>query len=96
MTFRKPIFLLLITLTLMPPGKVFSQRGPENNRVLILENESKTDTWKMIQVDEQSKDTIDHHDGSIAIDMDGDGDMDIISIGWYNPKLWIFENPAID
>ncbi len=50
----------------------------------------------MIEVDKQSKDTIDHHDGSIALDMDGDGDMDIISIGWYNPKLWIFENLAID
>jgi len=81
----------------MDPDVVIGEhRGPENNRVLILENEGNMDTWKMIQVDKQSKDTIDHHDGSIALDMDGDGDMDIISIGWYNPKLWIFENLAID
>jgi hypothetical protein len=24
--------------------------------------------------------------------LDGDGDLDIIFIGWYNPKVWVFEN----
>ena len=38
------------------------------------------------------KNNIDHHDGTQAVDMDGDGDLDIISIGWYNPKIWVFEN----
>jgi hypothetical protein len=28
--------------------------------------------------------------------MDNDGDMDIISIGWYHPKIWLYENKAID
>ncbi len=71
-------------------------RGAENNRVLILENQGKNGAWKMTEIDNQPKDIIDHHDGAIAVDLDGDGDMDIISIGWYNPKLWIFENLAVD
>ena len=24
--------------------------------------------------------------------LDGNGDLDIISIEWYNPKVWVFEN----
>ena len=81
----------------MDPDIVIGEhRGTKNNRVLILENEGNTDTWKVTEVDNQSKDIIDHHDGSITVDIDSDGDMDIISIGWYNPKLWIFENLAGD
>src|SRR5690606_16451491 len=38
---------------------------------------------------------IDHHLGARLFDVDGDGDLDIVSIGWHNPKLWIFENRAI-
>ena len=79
----------------MDPDIVIGEhRGQQNNRVLILENEGKTDTWQMIKIDDQSKDVIDHHDGTIVVDIDSDGDLDIISIGWYNPKLWIFENLA--
>ena len=35
---------------------------------------------------------IDHHVGTKLFDLDGDGDLDIVSIGWDNDKLWIFEN----
>ena len=35
---------------------------------------------------------IDHHDGTQAVDLDHDGDLDIISVGWSNPKIWIYEN----
>jgi hypothetical protein len=81
----------------MDPDIVIGEhRGTKNNRVLILENEGDTDIWNVTEVDNQSKDIIDHHDGSITVDIDGDGDVDIISIGWYNPKLWIFENLASD
>src|SRR5690606_4710123 len=37
---------------------------------------------------------IDHHVGTRAIDLDGDGDLDLASIGWDNDKLWIFENTS--
>ena len=33
-----------------------------------------------------------HHDGAQVVDIDGDGDLDIISIGWgHNDVLW-YEN----
>ena len=43
-------------------------------------------------IDKNPKNIIDHHDGTQAVDLDGDGDLDIISMGWYNPKVWVFEN----
>jgi hypothetical protein len=79
-------------LDLDPDMVIGEHRGPAHNRVLILENEAREGIWNVTEADRQSKDTIDHHDGSIAVDIDSDGDLDIISIGWYNPKLWIFEN----
>jgi len=42
-------------------------------------------------IDKGPKDQIDHHDGTQAF-LDNDGDLDIVSIGWYNPKVWVFEN----
>ena len=69
-------------------------RGSTNNRVIIFENDGTNSSWPTHIVDNQSNNTIDHHDGTQAVDLDGDGDLDIISIGWYNPKLWVFENKA--
>jgi hypothetical protein len=59
--------------------------------VVIFENLNAGISWKQHIIDSGPKDTVDHHDGTQAMDIDGDGDMDIISIGWYNPKLWIYE-----
>jgi len=36
-----------------------------------------------------------HHDGAQVSDIDGDGDLDIISIGWNNNKVIWYENTAI-
>ena len=33
-----------------------------------------------------------HHDGSLFVDLDSDGDLDIISIGWFHGNLLIYEN----
>ena len=38
---------------------------------------------------------IDHHDGTQLVDMDLDGDLDILSIGWSKRSLTIYENLAI-
>ncbi len=36
-----------------------------------------------------------HHDGAIAADIDGDGDVDIISIGWEHGKVLLYENMGL-
>jgi hypothetical protein len=37
-----------------------------------------------------------HHDGAVLVDIDGDGDLDIISIGWAHGRVLLYENKAID
>ena len=37
-----------------------------------------------------------HHDGAITADIDGDGDYDIVSIGWGHNLVLLYENKAID
>jgi hypothetical protein len=71
-------------------------RGAKVNRVIVFENQNRAETWRAHVIDSGPKDQIDHHDGTVIVDLDGDGDRDVISIGWYNPKVWIFENKAGD
>jgi hypothetical protein len=33
-----------------------------------------------------------HHDGAQAVDIDGDGDLDIISLGWGHTNVLVYEN----
>jgi hypothetical protein len=66
-------------------------RGETENRVVIFENLNAGTSWKEHIIDSGPKNIVDHHDGTQAMDIDGDGDIDIISIGWYNPKLWVYE-----
>ncbi len=35
-----------------------------------------------------------HHDGAILVDIDGDGDLDVISIGWGHARVLLYENRA--
>ena len=77
-----------------PDIVVGEHRGNPNNRVIIFENKNNGQLWNQIVIDSGSSKEIDHHDGTQAIDIDHDGDLDIISIGWYNKKVWIFENTA--
>ena len=75
-----------------PDVVIGEHRGKQENRVVLFENIRAGNRWKQHVIDKDSKNTIDHHDGTQAVDLDGDGDLDIISIGWYNPKVWVFEN----
>lgn len=68
-------------------------RGKPNNRVIVYENMGGFN-WRPHVIDDGRNIKIDHHDGTQIYDMDNDGDMDIISIGWYNPKIWLYENKA--
>jgi hypothetical protein len=36
-----------------------------------------------------------HHDGAQVVDIDGDGDLDIISIGWGHGRVLLYENKAL-
>ncbi len=67
-------------------------RGEEENRLIFYENIRSGADWRTHVIDRGPTDEIDHHDGSLLVDMDADGDLDVISVGWYNPKVWIFEN----
>jgi len=36
-----------------------------------------------------------HHDGAELVDIDNDGDLDIVSIGWSHPRVLLYENRAV-
>jgi hypothetical protein len=75
-----------------PDVVIGEHRGKTENRVVLFQNTGAGSSWTQYIVDKDSKSVIDHHDGTVATDMDCDGDLDIISIGWYNPKVWLYEN----
>ena len=77
-----------------PDVVIGEHRGKQENRVVLFENVNAGAAWKQHVIDTGGKGTIDHHDGTQAVDLDGDGDLDIISIGWYNPKVWVYENKS--
>ena len=74
---------------------VLGEHRGKPNRVLIYENRRHGDAWRVHVIDAGDPKTIDHHDGTQIVDLDGDGDLDLISVGWYNPKIWFYENKAI-
>ena len=75
-----------------PDVVIGEHRGKTENRVVIFENINNGAYWREHVIDKDSTNTIDHHDGTQAVDLDRDGDLDIISVGWTNPKIWIYEN----
>lgn len=74
---------------------VGEHKNAPNNRLLLFKNSNNGATWTQEVLDTDGGVGIDHHDGSIARDLDLDGDLDIMSIGWTNKKVWLFENKAI-
>ena len=65
-------------------------KEPATARQLIFENLGQGKSWRQHVVYTGDE----HHDGSQAVDIDGDGDLDIISIGWSHPHVIIYENLA--
>lgn len=64
-------------------------------RLLIFENHGDASAWTQHVADPGGA-GIDHHDGALAVDFDGDGDLDVLSLGWHNQKVWLFENHAVE
>ena len=62
---------------------------PDQARLLVYENlDGKAEDWRehlVYQGDE-------HHDGAFPIDIDLDGDVDILSIGWGHDNVLLYEN----
>jgi hypothetical protein len=63
-------------------------------RAFIYENLGGGATWQAHTVDAGG--THDHHDGMVPVDIDDDGDLDLLSASWNGLKVWLFENKAID
>jgi hypothetical protein len=64
-----------------------------NGRLFVYENaDGFGETWVRHLVYTGDE----HHDGSQAVDIDADGDLDIVSIGWFHNRVLVYENLAID
>ena len=65
---------------------------PDRARLLLFENvDGRGRQWRehVLHIGDE------HHDGAIAEDIDGDGDVDIISIGWEHGKVLLYENMGL-
>ena len=63
-----------------------------NNRLIAFENDlCDSGTWIRHTINAGGT-GFDHHDGARVVDIDNDGDFDIVSIGWDNIVPRIFEN----
>jgi hypothetical protein len=64
-------------------------RKPNSSRLLIFENvDGRGHEWKehVLFIGDE------HHNGAQFADIDGDGDLDIISIGWGHGRVLLYEN----
>jgi hypothetical protein len=67
--------------------------APKRARLFVFENadgEGKSWVRHLVHTGDE------HHDGAQLVDIDGDGDLDIISIGWGHARVLLYENLAID
>ena len=62
---------------------------PARARMLVFENADGSGTsWAehLVFVGDE------HHDGAHLVDLDKDGDLDIVSIGWGHSRVLVYEN----
>ncbi|MEM7165196.1 MAG: immunoglobulin domain-containing protein [Planctomycetota bacterium] len=64
-------------------------------RLLLFENTDEVGGSWVQHVIDAGGPGIDHRNGSRLIDLDADGDLDIMSIGWTDDVVWLFENRAV-
>lgn len=65
---------------------------PNDCRLLIMENTDGFGTaWSLHSIHKGDE----HHQGAQAVDIDDDGDPDIVSVGWPHRRVLLYENRAI-
>ena len=65
---------------------------PDSARMLIFENyDGKGSVWLKHQVYQGDE----NHDGAVSVDIDNDGDLDILTIGWGHSRVLLYENKRI-
>ena len=63
--------------------------NPAAAALYLFENsDGRSESWRQYLVHRGDE----HHDGAQLVDIDGDGDRDIISIGWGHKQLLLYEN----
>ncbi|NDJ78194.1 MAG: VCBS repeat-containing protein [Chloroflexi bacterium] len=63
----------------------------QGQRLLLFENVEQGSAWVQVVID-TGADELDHHDGTQLVDIDLDGDLDIVSIGWNHNNVLLFTN----
>lgn len=67
-------------------------KNPATAKLRVFENvDTKGRQWKDHVISAGDE----HHDGAVLADMDNDGDLDILSIGWRHSRVLLYENRAI-
>jgi hypothetical protein len=67
-------------------------KEPATAKLLVFENEDgRGGRWGRHVVYTGDE----HHDGAVTVDIDGDGDLDVISIGWSHGRVLLYENRAV-
>jgi hypothetical protein len=64
--------------------------NPKKGRVVLYLNGGRGESWTPVLVDSG----LEHHDGTRFVDIDNDGDLDLISIGWTHGNVVLYENEA--
>lgn len=63
----------------------------QGQRLLWFVNHEDSAAWSMMVID-SGTDGLDHHDGTQLVDIDLDGDLDVVSIGWNHNNVLLFIN----
>ena len=73
---------------------VVGQHNTSNSftgRLIWYQNQNGGASWNTFLIDAG----LEHHDGARLVDIDLDGDKDIVSIGWTHPWVALYINPAV-
>ncbi|MCB0993157.1 MAG: VCBS repeat-containing protein, partial [Acidimicrobiales bacterium] len=68
-----------------------STTDPNSMSLLLFENGGDSRSWLRGRISTGDE----HHDATVLVDLDGDNDLDIASLGWTHGRVVVFENPGV-